>query len=257
MSLLSIAPDIVAAASETLENSGSVLRSANAAAASQTSSIAAPAADEVSAAITALFGAHAQEFGVLSAKAAAFHDEFVNLLSGGAAQYMSTELTNAQQTLVNTVNAPAQALLGHPLIGTGQGTAGAAAVNAADAIFPQGFNYSLGPLQVSATASGSVNNAGVVEAFGNATATLNSPFGSTVLYSGSAHAVNFGTGLAWGEVRTTFLGSSYGLFVESLNGSVIRQTYTFGGLSFSWPGVVLGILPDVRFSPDVQPGPGT
>jgi PE family len=126
MSSLNIAPDIVAAASGNLENLGSALRSANAAAASQTTAIAAPAADEVSAAITALFGAHAQQFHALTTKAAAFNDEFVNLLDGGAAQYVSTELTNAQQTLVNAVNAPAQALLGHPLIGTSQGTAAAA-----------------------------------------------------------------------------------------------------------------------------------
>ncbi len=79
MSLLSIAPDIVAGASEKLADLGSALRSANAAAATQTTSIAAPAADEVSAAITALFGTHAQGFQAASAKAAALHDDFVNL----------------------------------------------------------------------------------------------------------------------------------------------------------------------------------
>ena len=42
MSLLSIAPDIVAGASENLAGLGSTLRSANAAAATQTTSIAAP-----------------------------------------------------------------------------------------------------------------------------------------------------------------------------------------------------------------------
>ena len=62
MSLLSVVPDVVATASANLENLGSALSSANAAAASQTTAIAAPAADEVSAAVTALFGAHAQEF---------------------------------------------------------------------------------------------------------------------------------------------------------------------------------------------------
>jgi PE family len=91
MSLLSIAPDIVAGASDNLAGLGSALRSATAAAANQTTSIAAPAADEVSAAITALFGTHAQGFQAASAKAAAFHDDFVNLLKGGAAQYVGTE----------------------------------------------------------------------------------------------------------------------------------------------------------------------
>jgi PE family len=91
MSLLSIAPDIVAGASDDLAGLGSALRSATAAAANHTTSIAAPAVDEVSAAITALFGTHAQGFQAASAKAAAFHDDFVNLLKGGTAQYAGTE----------------------------------------------------------------------------------------------------------------------------------------------------------------------
>ncbi|BBZ39680.1 PE family protein [Mycobacterium conspicuum] len=91
MSFLSIAPDMVAGASENLADLGSALRSATATAATQTTSIAAPAADEVSAAITALLGTHARGFHAASAKAAAFHDDFVNLLKGGAAQYVGTE----------------------------------------------------------------------------------------------------------------------------------------------------------------------
>ncbi|CPR11845.1 PE-PGRS family protein [Mycobacterium bohemicum DSM 44277] len=72
MSLLSIAPDIVAGASGNLENLGSMLRSATASAASQTTAVLAPAADEVSAAITALFGSHAQQFQAVSAQARPF-----------------------------------------------------------------------------------------------------------------------------------------------------------------------------------------
>ena len=122
MSYVIAATDRLAAASENLQNIGSALRSANGVAAAQTSAIAAPAADEVSAAITALLGTHAQEFQAASAQATAFHDEFVNLLNGGAAQYVSTEVANATQT---SVNAPAQVLL----VGTGQGSA---AVDLAD-----------------------------------------------------------------------------------------------------------------------------
>ncbi len=109
MTLLSIAPDIVAGASGDLENLGSALRSANAAAATQTTSIAAPAADEVSAAITALFGTHAQGFQALSAEAAAFHDDFVKLLSSGLAQYVSTEAANVQAQLGHAGSAAAAA----------------------------------------------------------------------------------------------------------------------------------------------------
>ena len=53
-------------------------------------------ADEVSAQIAALFGAHAQSYRALSAQAAAFHEQFVQALRGGAASYASTEAANAQ-----------------------------------------------------------------------------------------------------------------------------------------------------------------
>jgi PE family len=131
MTLLSIAPDIVAGASGELEDLGSALRSANAAAASQTTWIAAPAADEVSAAITALLGTHAQGFQALSAKAAAFHDDFVNSLSGGARHYVGTEAANAQQ-------------------------AGAAA-----AITGQSYSGKFGPVQYSVTETATTLNANV------------------------------------------------------------------------------------------------
>lgn len=91
MSLWSIAPDLVAGASQNLADLGSTLRSATTAAAAQTTSITAPAADEISTAIAALFGRHAAGFQAATAKAAAFHDDFVNLLKGGTAQYVGTE----------------------------------------------------------------------------------------------------------------------------------------------------------------------
>lgn len=116
MSTLNMVPNIVSAASGHLQNIGSALRDANSAAAARTTAIAAPAADEVSAAITGVFGAHAQEFQALSTKAAAFHEEFANLLNGGAAQYVHTEVANAAALL-------------HPL------TAAAAATGSATAAF--------------------------------------------------------------------------------------------------------------------------
>ncbi|OBK11735.1 hypothetical protein A5636_13415 [Mycobacterium asiaticum] len=80
-------------------------------------------------AIASVFGMNAQQFQGLSARAAAFHEEFVKLLSAGATQYLNTEVANAQQVLQNAVNAPAQVLLGHPLAAAGQG---AGAANPAD-----------------------------------------------------------------------------------------------------------------------------
>jgi hypothetical protein len=67
------------------------------------------AADEVSAAISAVFGNFGQEFQLLSAQAQAFHAEFVNLMNAGAGAYLSAEIANAEQTLANAVNAPAGA----------------------------------------------------------------------------------------------------------------------------------------------------
>ena len=60
-----------------------------------------------------------------SAQAAAFHGQFVQLLEAGAGQYALTDAANALplqgvgQDLLNAVNAPAQVLVGRPLIGNG------------------------------------------------------------------------------------------------------------------------------------------
>jgi trimeric autotransporter adhesin len=80
MSSLNVTPDILAAASGDLQTFDSALRSA--AAAAQTTAITAPAADEVSTAISAEFGTYAQEFQARSAQAAGFHD--VDQLGGEA-----------------------------------------------------------------------------------------------------------------------------------------------------------------------------
>jgi len=78
-----------------LANIGSAIGSANTAAEGPTSSVLAPGADEVSAGIAALFGAHSQAYQALSAQAALFHQQFVHLMSAGAAQYAQTEAANA------------------------------------------------------------------------------------------------------------------------------------------------------------------
>jgi hypothetical protein len=71
----------------------------------------------VSIAISRLFGTYGQEFQAVSAQAAAFHDEFVTLLNGGATAYLSAEITNAEQSLLNAVNAPVQTLAGQQIGG--------------------------------------------------------------------------------------------------------------------------------------------
>ncbi|CAM3157735.1 PE family protein [Mycobacterium intermedium] len=98
-----VSPEAVTAAAAELAEIGSTVSSANAAAAVPTTQVIAAASDEVSTAIAALFSTSGQQFQALSAQAATIHGEFVKLLSGGAAQYVSTELANAQQTLANAI----------------------------------------------------------------------------------------------------------------------------------------------------------
>jgi hypothetical protein len=95
MSFMRVLPDIVVDAAGELQRLGSTLSVANSAAATATTGVAAPAADEVSAAITALLNTQAQEYQSLSAQAATFHSKFVNLLNAGAGSFISTEIANA------------------------------------------------------------------------------------------------------------------------------------------------------------------
>lgn len=95
-------------------------------------------ADEVSAGIAALFGAHARAYQALSAQAAAFHAQFVQALNAGAGSYAAAEGANAsplqtvQQDALNAINAPTQALLGRPLIGNGANAAPGSGTNGGD-----------------------------------------------------------------------------------------------------------------------------
>jgi hypothetical protein len=91
MSFLVVAPEWVSAAATDVANSGSAISQANAAAALPITSVLAAAGDEVSAGIAALFSTHAQQFQTLSAQAATFHQQFVNLMNVGAAQYLGAE----------------------------------------------------------------------------------------------------------------------------------------------------------------------
>ncbi|SON62025.1 PE-PGRS family protein PE_PGRS26 [Mycobacterium simulans] len=119
MSFVFAAPELMAATATDLASIGSTISAADAAAALPTSGVLAAGADEVSAAIAAIFGAHARGYQALSAQATAFHQEFVQALSTGAGAYVNAEAANVEQSLLNAINAPTQALLGRPLIGNG------------------------------------------------------------------------------------------------------------------------------------------
>lgn len=94
MSFVNAEPAALAAAASDVAGIGSSISAANAAAVARTTNLVAAAQDEVSTAITALFGTHAQEFQALSGEAAAFHDQFVETLSGAADSYVGAEAEN-------------------------------------------------------------------------------------------------------------------------------------------------------------------
>ena len=142
MSFLVAAPEWLGSAAADVESIGSALHAANAAAAVPTTGLAAAGADEVSAAVTALFADFAQEYQALIAQASTFHQQFAQALSAGAGAYLATEAANASplQTVAQAsplqslqtaadgvsgvINAPTELLLGRPLLGNGvNGTA--------------------------------------------------------------------------------------------------------------------------------------
>lgn len=73
-------------------------------------------ADEVSAVVASLFARHAQAYQALSLQATAFHQQFVQALTGAGGAYAAAEAVNAavaqsvQQDVLNVINAPTQAL---------------------------------------------------------------------------------------------------------------------------------------------------
>jgi hypothetical protein len=111
-------------AASDLAGLGSTIKTANAAAAPGTTGLLPAAADEVSTEIASLFSVHGQGFQRLSTQVAALHEQFVQHMSASANAYATAE-ANVAQTLQNAVNAPAEAVLGHPLFGsTAPGSAG-------------------------------------------------------------------------------------------------------------------------------------
>jgi PE family len=197
VSFVNVAPEMVASAAGDLDGIRSLLSAANAAAAPSTTGIAPPAMDQVSAAIAAVLGTHALEYQTVSAQVADLHAQFVGALNSGASQYLSTEAGNAEQSLLNAVNSPAQALLGHPLTGTGAetatGTAGALGGTGSPVLAVGG---------VPATGTGETESVGAL------VLNTNTPFGSVKLLTGTV-------GLATGAVSLTS-----GSLVVPLGGSL-------------------------------------
>jgi len=100
MSFVIATPDLVQSAAQDLAGIRSSLAEAAASAAGPTTGLATAAQDEVSTAIASLFGNFGQEFQALSAKAQAFHQQFVSLMNAGAGAYASAEAANAAQAVL-------------------------------------------------------------------------------------------------------------------------------------------------------------
>ena len=85
---------------------GTTVNEATAAAAGRTTGVVAAAADEVSTAVAILFGAYAQQWQLLIARAAVFHSEFTQTLAaaGNASslQAANTQIVDATTTAVST-----------------------------------------------------------------------------------------------------------------------------------------------------------
>jgi hypothetical protein len=106
MSSVLVVPDMLETAAADVSRIGSAVTAGNLAAAVPTTGLAAAGADEVSAAIAVLFGAHAQEFQAAAAQATTYYEQFVRTLSAAAASYAATEATIATS------------LQGSPLLGS-------------------------------------------------------------------------------------------------------------------------------------------
>ncbi|GAB7146073.1 PE domain-containing protein [Mycobacterium riyadhense] len=129
MPFVNIVPEAMTSAAADLASVGTAIGEANAAATPITNVVAA-GADEVSEAITALFNAHGLAYQQVSARTAAYHQQFVETLTGSGNAYASAEAANVnplaevQKGVLQVINAPTEALLGRPLIGSGaDGTA--------------------------------------------------------------------------------------------------------------------------------------
>lgn len=128
MTQLLVDPQIITTVAADIDSIGSTIRAASAAAAAPTSGLLAAAADEVSAAIANLFGAHGQQFQAVVGQVESYASQFQQTLAAAANAYVQTE------------NAAAAAL------------AGALGVAAAPAALPPAFPVTNPPFDALKTA---------------------------------------------------------------------------------------------------------
>ncbi len=96
MSFVFTQPQLLVDAATDLAGVGSALNAANTAAALPTTGVMAAGADEVSAAVASVFGAHAQQYQAMGAEAAKLHDQFVRTMNASSGAYADAEGANAK-----------------------------------------------------------------------------------------------------------------------------------------------------------------
>ena len=160
------ATEALAAASADMSGIGEAIREATAAAGPSTTSIVPPALDEVSAAVTRLFGTYGHDFQSMSAQTAQFHSRFVQLLSSGGNAYAGAEAANAsplqaleQSAQSLAIFSPVKDITGRPLFGNGANGGAGTGANGGDGgwIIGNGGNGGSG---ASGGASGGAGGAG-------------------------------------------------------------------------------------------------
>jgi hypothetical protein len=97
MSFVKVSPEAMLAKAADLAGIASTISTANATAAAQTTSVAAPAADGVSALVAEIFGSHAASYQEFSAQMAAVHEQLVQTLTASGNAYANAEAVNAQR----------------------------------------------------------------------------------------------------------------------------------------------------------------
>lgn len=137
MSFVNVQPDLLATAATDLIDIRTALGSANAAVATQITSLVAAAEDEISSAAAVLFSGHGQAYLRVEAVASAFHEAIERALTNSGLAYAETEVANAAAAQLDSLAAPIRTLLGGasstslagPLGSGGLAGIGATAVN--------------------------------------------------------------------------------------------------------------------------------
>ena len=117
MTDLTTQPEFMSAVATGIDEIGSSISSANAAAVVPTSALLAPAADQVSSAITRLFNSHGQQYQMIAAQAAEFHSAFAQSVAAAGAAYSAAE--DAAQALLGAGTAAPAATVALVMGGSG------------------------------------------------------------------------------------------------------------------------------------------